>query len=172
MNRTALAVLPIVAALALAGCSTNPAETAASSSTSVSASSSPASSEAASSSARSSSDTLTTAEELSGLNLQVKESNAWAMDLRDQFLESYDRTDESQFSDGTPHQKIDGWYETYPGTLLVELKGNDWAIARVRWLATEISARAKSDDHRLATITVSSEDHQTFRTVHPGDRVQ
>ncbi|MGP9837893.1 hypothetical protein [Arthrobacter sp. 179] len=169
MNRTALVALPIVAALA--GCSASPTETAApatsssaSSSTSAPASSSPA--------ASSPSEALSAIEQNSGLNLEAKESNTWAMDIRDQFLESYERTDESQFSDGTPHQKIDGWYETNPGTLLVELKGNDWHRARMRWLATEITARAKSDDHRLATVTVSTEDHHKFRTVHPGDRVQ
>lgn len=171
MNRKALAALPLLAALALAGCSTSPAETAAPA-TSAPASSSASSAPASSSAPATSASTLTTAEESSGLNLEAKESNAWAMDIRDQFLESYERTDESQFSDGTPHQKIDGWYETEAGTLLVELKGNDWHRARMRWLATEITARAKSDDHRLATVTVSTEDHHKFRTVHPGDRVQ
>lgn len=82
-------------------------------------------------------------------------------------MESYERTNVSQFSDGTPHQKITGWYETSPGHLLVELKGDDWRIARLRWLAIEIMDRTEPDGKRLGKVTVATEHHEASRSVTP-----
>lgn len=145
MKRTSLAVLPAVAVFALTGCTADahPASAPAYSSAPMTALASPSA------------------------TAEAMENTAWAEQIRKQFLASYDRTSVSQFSDGTPHQKISRWYETSPGSLLVELSGDDWPGARLRWLAIEIIDRAEPDGKRLGKVTVATKHHHNSRTVTP-----
>lgn len=171
MNRTALVALPIVAALA--GCSASPAETAApaTSSSASSSTSAPASSSPASTPARTARAQIDTYE--SPLPVGPSETynpNHWLDQARDQFMASYDRTDVSEFSDGTPHQKITGWFWPAVGHIQVEVENQYWAEARLRWLALEVMDRVHPDGASVTEVSVATEDHDLVLTVHPGDR--
>lgn len=97
------------------------------------------------------------------------ESPPWSDEVMKLFLDSYDRENFSEFSDGTPHQKVRNWYVAKPGELTVEIANQDWSEARVRWLALDIYERTVEDVAQLNRVTVTTEDHLLMRTVTAGD---
>jgi len=92
----------------------------------------------------------------------------WSADVMQAFLDSYERKDFSEFSDGTPHQRITDWTATPNGSLTVVLENDYYIEARVRWLALEIMKRGGAVD-QLQSVTVQTEDGSLSRTVSGSD---
>lgn len=92
----------------------------------------------------------------------------WSAYVMQAFLDSYGRDDFSQFSDGTPHQKIMTWDASAAGLLTVVLENGYYTEAKVRWLALEILERGY-ETHPMKSVTVTVEGEPLSRTVTPDD---
>lgn len=94
---------------------------------------------------------------------------AWGDRAMDAFLASYERKNFTEFSDGTPHQKIIKWHATDDGVLYVEIADHEWSEAQVRWLAIDIIDRAYPSIEQLEKVTVSTQNQKLSRTAEWGD---
>lgn len=100
---------------------------------------------------------------------------SWGEVVKSEFLDSYDRTEFSQFSDGTPHQQIKTWDTAPNGNLLVTIGNTSRAAAdlrfsqaQARWLALEIMSRGREVE-QMKSVTVTTQDGKISRTVNIGD---